>query len=101
MQRGSITIKQIIKKRDDLSFTLSQACLVRFYNAGQSYLQIDDGEVIPPGEAFIEGDLNGPGIDHSYKLVFLPNATPPAIDKPRVYGGNHVIIRLMKRKANA
>lgn len=98
--KGKLAISQFEKTKDDLSFNVNGASLVRIYVSGQNYLQVDDGEVIPPGEAFIEGDISGPGIDHEYRLVFLTNPSPPTVELPRVRAGNHVIIRLLKRKDN-
>lgn len=101
MNKGKIRITSLQKSKDDNSFILDGAVLVRITNQGQNYLWIDEQEVLEPGESWIEGDLNGPGIHHSYKLQFINNPNPPAANKPLVYPGNFINIRVFKRHPNA
>ena len=101
MDRGYIKIKTLTKKRDDLDFNLKGESFVRFSNYGQNYIKIDESEIIGPGESFVEGDVLGPGIHHKYRIEFMNNPAPPAVNKPLVYSGNHLFIRILKRAKNA
>ncbi|MEM1215258.1 MAG: hypothetical protein AAGJ82_06215 [Bacteroidota bacterium] len=99
MGKGYIKITNVIKTNDDESFYTERAVLLRLENVGTTRLWIDERIVLEPGEAFIEGDLSGPGIDHKYTLRFL-GAPPKAVtvDVPKIYAGDRVHIRLFKRQ---
>ena len=101
ISKGKISISKYVKTKDDASLRLDGAVMIRFMNMGQSRIWIDETVVIEPGEAFIEGDLSGPGIDHSYNVNFLALGSPPAADVPKVYAGNRLHIRVFKRIAHA
>lgn len=98
-REGKIRITKLQRTKDDQQLRLDGAVLVRITNQGQTYLWIDEQEVLAPGESWVEGDLNGPGIYHEYTLTFLANASPPTADKPRVYSGNFANIRIFERHA--
>lgn len=101
--RGRIQIDTQQKTKDDQSFRVKDVVLIRFMNVGQNYISLDETNVIiQPGEAFVEGDLNGPGIDHIYKMEFITNpGTPPAINNITVKAANFLEIRLFKRNNDA
>ena len=84
-------------KKADYSLALDGACMVRFMNRGQNYVYIDEQFILDPGDAYVEGDINGPGIDHVYRIEFITNPTPPTPNAPIVYSGNHLEIRIQKR----
>jgi len=98
---GGIRIDKRQLSKDDSSLILEGAVLVRITNQGQNHIWIDQQEVIEPGESWVEGDLNGPGLYHSYSLNFLTNPSPPVANKPLVYPGNFANIRIFKRDPNA
>ena len=101
--KGSIQIDTLQKTRPDRNYRVQDAVLIRFMNVGQNYISLDEKNVIiKPGEAFVEGDLNGPGIDHMYKIDFIENPDPPpAINGITVKGPNFIEIRLFKRNYDA
>jgi hypothetical protein len=95
---------RIVKKtrsKDDESFHTENAQLIRFDNVGQTRIWIDEQIVLDPGESFIEGDNNGPGIDHKYQINFLAVVAGVAVDVPKVYAGNRLHVRLFKRLTDA
>lgn len=100
---GRIQIDRLQKTKADPQYRVKDVVLIRFMNVGQNYISLDEKNVIiKPGEAFVEGDLNGPGIDHIYKLDFIANPDPvPAIDGITVKGPNFIEIRLFKRNYDA
>lgn len=101
--KGSIHIDTYQKTGNDPNYRVEDVVLIRFANMGQNYISLDEKNVIiQPGEAYIEGDLNGPGIDHTYKIGFITNpATPPTIDSITVKGLNFLEIRTFKRHRHA
>lgn len=103
MTEGKITITTTQKTTPDQGFRVDGAVLIRFMNFGQNYISLDDGNVvIEPGEAYIEGDLKGPGLDHTYTINFITNpGTPPAIDDIKVKALNFLQLRISKRKGHA
>lgn len=96
-----IRITKKTRTKDDEGLYTENAVLIRFENIGQSRVWIDEQIVLDPGEAFIEGDNNGPGIDHNYQINFLGNIPGITVDEPRVYAGNRLNIRLFKRLTDA
>jgi len=101
--KGRIQISKLQKTKTDPQFNVNDVVLIRFMNVGQNYISLDEKNVIiEPGEAFVEGDLNGPGIDHMYKIEFITNpGTPPAINGITVKGPNFLEIRQFKRNYDA
>lgn len=95
---GKITIKDYTITKDDASFVVNGIPLIRFTNTGQSRIWLDERIVIEPGEAYVEGDVNGPGIDHEYKIVFINNPNAPAVDVPKVYAGDRCHVRKFSRQ---
>ncbi|SER16237.1 hypothetical protein [Neolewinella agarilytica] len=102
---AKLEIVREVKYQDDRSFRHDGMVHVRFINRGQAPVLIDDQQILLPGEAFIEGDTAGPGIDHAYQIRFLtetPTKTPlPAeadADPPFTLPGNYLDIRVMRRK---
>lgn len=97
-----LTVQTREVKRDELSLDLDKAVMTRFMNRGQAPILIDNQIMLLPGDTYVEGDSNGPGIDHTYKLEFQPqnkdDAAAPGVDKPFVYAGKHVSIRSLYRK---
>lgn len=100
MNKGNITIHKKTVTKQDLSFCEDDMVLVRFMNNGQHYVRLDDQIIIGPGEAYVEGDISGPGIEHSYQITFATNSTPPTANPPIVYSGNRCEVRILKRKKN-
>lgn len=97
-----IDISRDTVKEDDFSLRFEHAVCLRFYNRGQTTVIIDDIQLIEPGEVYTEGDVTGPGIIHDYQIRFIENRNKTPIDaadvnKPFVYGGNHLDIRIFKR----
>lgn len=97
MSQGKIRIAKKQLTQDDISFYTEGAVLIRFDNVGQTRVWIDEQIVIDPGESFIEGDNNGPGLDHNYQINFVGNPLPVVVDMPKVYAGKRLHIRLFKR----
>lgn len=95
--QGKITIRDKIFVSSDHQFQIDGDVLVRFHNRGQHYALIDQKHIIVPGEAYIEGDLNGPGILHTYRVEFVTNPSPPTADGIVVLTGNKLITRIFKR----
>lgn len=90
--------------KDDRSYRPEGAVHIRFDNRGQAPVMLDDHIVLLPGEAFIEGDTAGPGIDHEYRIRFLTEAGDKAplpaesdANPPFVMPGNFLSIRVMRR----
>lgn len=98
MEKGTITIRRLQKTKTDNSFILEGAVLARFMNVGQTAVLIDEQIYLGPGETLVEGDLSGPGIDHSYQLDFVTVASPPTPVTHKVFTGNMLKIRLFHRK---
>lgn len=95
-----ITKRQVTKS--DPAFHTENAVLIRFENVGQRRVWLDEHIVIDPGQAYIEGDNNGPGIDHRYQIDFLGSPKASATeDEPKTYAGDRLHIRLFKRHSNA
>ena len=102
MKKGSrkVIIETQQRVKDDESFVIDGARLVRFANYGQSRIWLDEHKVIDPGEAYTEAVDPGEGIFHRYRINFLTYANPPTEDIPRVYSGNRLHIRIFKEKDN-
>jgi hypothetical protein len=107
MAGAKLVIDHEVIYRDDRSFSPERMVHIRFENRGQAPVLIDDHITILTGEAFIEGDTSGPGIDHEYQIKFLeqnPGKTPLAgendADPPFVIAGNFLYIRVMRRNHN-
>jgi hypothetical protein len=97
-EKGIIRIETLQKVERDPSFVANGAVLIRFMNKGQSRVMIDEQEVLEPGESFTEGDLSGPGIEHTYKIDFLTLSSPPAVDSFKTMTGNMLKVRFFFRK---
>lgn len=96
--KGCLVIHKKQLKKDDLSLRI-QGVMIRFMNNGQSAVRIDEQIVVQPGEVYVEGDLSGPGIDHQYQIEFLDiGGSPKAPSQYITYAGNHLDVRIMKRK---
>lgn len=96
-----IKITKFVKTEGDPQFRVEGASVVRITNHGQTRVWIDEDEVLEPGESFEEGDVTGPGIQHTYNLTFTTNPSPPAADEPYIYAGSRLHIRLLQRIENA
>ena len=92
-----LKIRRLDKVRSDSHFIV-EAQIIRFMNKGNSRIWIDEQEVLEPGEAFEEGDTDGPGFRHSYKIDFIPLDNPPSTDVPAVYNGNMLKMRVFTRE---
>lgn len=96
-----ILISRDTIKEDDLTRYFSGAVCLRFFNRGQVPAIIDNIIILYPGESYTEGDTTGPGIDHNYNIRFLVDPTKiplgPDINRPFVYPGNHLEVRIFKR----
>lgn len=101
--KGRIQIDRHQKTKSDPNYRVKDVVLIRFMNYGQNYISIDEKSVIlEPGEAYVEGDVNGPGIDHIYKVDFITNpGTPPSIDGLTVRAADFLEIRQFKRNYDA
>lgn len=88
-------------KTDDFSYYFEGAVCLRFFNRGQVPVIIDDLVIIQPGESYTEGDTTGPGISHPYNIRFVVDTGRAPlnveVNKPFVYAGNHLDIRIFKR----
>lgn len=97
-----IAIDRDTVKEDDFNKRFEHAVCLRFYNRGQTTVIIDDIQILEPGEVYTEGDTTGPGIVHDYNLRFIENRDkvtplPGDANKPFIYPGNHLDIRIFKR----
>jgi hypothetical protein len=104
MAGAKLKIDHDVVYKDDRSYHPEGMVHIRFENRGQAPVLIDDHEILLPGEAFIEGDTAGPGIDHEYQIKFLTenaDKTPlPAeneANEPFTMPGNFLYIRVMRR----
>ena len=87
-------VRKLQKTKDDNSFIVNKATLIRFMNKGQTIVWIDEQETLLPGEAYIE--TTAAPLDHSYKIDFLQNPNAPAANQPQVYAGNFLKIRIIE-----
>lgn len=101
---GRLEIETDVRYKDDRSYRPKDAVHIRFDNRGQSPVFIDDHIVLLPGEAFVEGDTAGPGVDHQYHIRFLKensDKTPlpgeSDANEPFTMPGNFLYIRVMRR----
>ncbi|MEM6773107.1 MAG: hypothetical protein AAF597_21200 [Bacteroidota bacterium] len=96
-----ILIQRDTLKEDDIQRFFEGAVCLRFFNRGQVPAIIDDTIILYPGESYTEGDTTGPGISHNYNIRFLvdPTKAPlgPDANRPFVYPGNHLEVRIFKR----
>ncbi len=88
---------------DDPTLYLDQAVHIRFMNRGQTPVIIDNQIILLHGEVYVEGDTAGPGLDHHYDIHFLKQsaekiASAPDADRPYVFPGNMLDIRILTRK---
>jgi hypothetical protein len=107
MAGAKLVIDHEVIYKDDRSFHPDRMVHIRFENRGQAPVLIDDHITLLTGEAFVEGDTAGPGIDHDYQIKFLdetPAKTPlPAENEanpPFTMPGNFLYIRVMRRNHN-
>jgi hypothetical protein len=105
MAGGRIEIERDVLYENNRHYNLDGAVHVRFINRGQSPVLLDDQEILLPGEAFVEGDTAGPGIQHSYSIRFIEElpekASLPAestANPPFEQPGNFLDVRIMRRK---
>ena len=84
--RGSI--KRVTKRKSEDNFMVN-ASVVLFLNRGQNYLLLDDQVLIEPGGFHKETNVC---TDYSWR--FIENLDPPAVNKPLVFPGNHLSIRI-------
>ncbi len=101
MSKGEIRIQNRSIFKDDESFQVRRAVLVRFMNLGTSRVWLDDQIVIDPGQAFVEADQSGIGLTHRYSVVFQTISSPPDTDPPALNSGNNLKVRIMKRIGDA
>lgn len=103
MANSNLTILTEQITEADYSFNKEDLQMIRFMNFGQNFISLDHGNVvIQPGEAYVEGDTNGPGIDHSYRIEFVTNpGTPPDVDGVTCKAANFLQVRVYKRSKNA
>ena len=97
-----IVISRDTVKEDDFNKRFEHAVCLRFYNRGQTTIILDDIQIIEPGEVYTEGDVTGPGIVNDYSIRFIANRDkvtplPGDVNRPFVYLGNHLDIRIFKR----
>lgn len=77
---GRLTIKQFQFFEDQSSFICRKEVKIRFINRGETVVVIDESIYLASGEAYVEGDDLGPGIDHEYNIRFLSAGTTPPDD---------------------
>ena len=86
--QGRGKIRTVTKKKDEVNFTVS-ANIILFVNRGQNHVLLDDQILIGPG-----GHHKETNVCHDYKWRFIENTAPPSVNKPLVYNGNHLSIRI-------
>lgn len=98
-ENGNIEIvKQDITEKD-YSFYVKNMALIRFMNKGQTRVWIDEQETLEPGQSWTEGDIKAKGLNHRYKIEFIPlsDEETPAISKGVCEAGDMLKVRMFIR----